>query len=206
MEPDNESQPRPDETDNKQEKKQGGGLPSGGVPEREKVLVAPARETEGKLEPATGLSVGTKSNQSTGGSQDKRKDAADKKRGAEASVLTVGERRSERCSMTTNSDAAAAEVLRGKNVLDWTAADVQTWVRALPRGLAAFAEAEAFANGWVDGKKLATLTLSDIKRKEFRHAKFKAKVLISLDLSVNLRLLGAECSVNILRHRLEETG
>ncbi|CAM9827511.1 unnamed protein product [Ectocarpus fasciculatus] len=70
--------------------------------------------------------------------------------------------------------------LAGKNVLEWTAVDVQTWIRALPRGLAAFAEAEAFAKGRVDGKKLATLTLSDIKRKDFRHAKFKAKIPTAL--------------------------
>lgn len=70
----------------------------------------------------------------------------------------------------------AVDPLAGKDVLEWTADDVRTWIRALPRGLATFAEAEAFAKGRVDGKKLATLTLSDIKRKEFRHAKFKAKV------------------------------
>ncbi|CAM9234091.1 unnamed protein product [Ectocarpus sp. 12 AP-2014] len=74
----------------------------------------------------------------------------------------------------------AVDPLAGKDVLKWTAADVRTWIRALPRGLATFAEAEAFANGRVDGKKLATLTLSDIKRKEFRHAKFKAKIPTAL--------------------------
>lgn len=78
----------------------------------------------------------------------------------------------------------AVDPLAGKDVLEWTAADVRTWIRALPRGLATFAEAEAFAKGRVDGKKLATLTLSDIKRKEFRHAKFKAKV--GADWSVRL--------------------
>lgn len=193
----NESQTRCDETDNKQVvETRGEALPSEEVvPESEEVLVTPRGVTEGKLEPVTGVSVGTKSNQSTGGSQDRQNDAADKKTGAEACVPTAGERRSERCSVTTNSIAAAAAVLRGKKVLEWTAADVQTWVRALPRGLAAFAEAEAFANGWVDGKKLATLTLSDIKRKEFRHATFKAKVLISFGLSGNWRLLRAEGSV-----------
>ncbi|CAM9788241.1 unnamed protein product, partial [Ectocarpus sp. 13 AM-2016] len=74
----------------------------------------------------------------------------------------------------------AVDPLAGKDVLEWTAADVRTWIRALPRGLATFAEAEAFAKGRVDGKKLATLKLSDIKRKEFRHAKFKAKIPTAL--------------------------
>ncbi|CAM9502681.1 unnamed protein product [Ectocarpus sp. 4 AP-2014] len=74
----------------------------------------------------------------------------------------------------------AVDPLAGKDVLEWTAADVRTWIRALPRGLATFAEAEAFAKGRVDGKKLAALTLSDIKRKEFHHAKFKAKIPTAL--------------------------
>eukprot|EP00903_Cladosiphon_okamuranus_P013903 g12931.t1 len=85
-----------------------------------------------------------------------------------------------RSSSTLNSKLAAVDLPYGKNVLDWTTADVLAWVRGLPRGLAAFAEAEAFANGQVDGKRLATLKLSDIKRKEFHHAKFNAKIPTAL--------------------------
>lgn len=93
-----------------------------------------------------------------------------------ASAARNGGSRSRPYSISKESDPAAANRLIDKPVADWTATDVRTWVRALPRGLEAFAEAEAFTNGQVDGKKLATLKLSDIKRKEFRHAMFKAKV------------------------------
>lgn len=180
MEPIDGSQLRRDETEEQVEKR-GRGI-SGGVQEGGEILVAAGGEAGGKLESANGLQVGNKSKNSTDGSKDGQKDVADKTRGAvEASVSTRGGKRPSRYPTTTSSVAAAANVLQGKNVLDWTAADVQTWVRALPRGLAAFAEAEAFANGWVDGKKLATLTLTDIKRKEFRHAKFTCKVKISFD-------------------------
>lgn len=68
------------------------------------------------------------------------------------------------------------DALAGKDVLTWTAADVRVWLRALPRGLAAFAEAKAFSDDSVDGKRLAALTMSDLKKKEFHHAKFRAKV------------------------------
>lgn len=94
----------------------------------------------------------------------------------EAAASTATKGPSKLCSIATESDPAAVDQLADKPVVDWTAADVRTWVRSLPRGLAAFAEAKAFADGQVDGKKLATLKLSDLKRKEFRHAKLKAKV------------------------------
>lgn len=81
---------------------------------------------------------------------------------------TMGDRR---CTTTTVGDALA-----GKDVLAWTAADVRVWLRSLPRGLAAFAGAAAFLDESVDGKRLAALTLSDLKKKEFHHAEFRAKV------------------------------
>lgn len=88
-----------------------------------------------------------------------------------------------RCSETAAAAVPAAglgETLAAKNILEWTAVDVRTWLGMLPRGLAAFAEASAFSNGSVDGKRLASLTMSDLKRKEFHHSKFRAKVRKSL--------------------------
>lgn len=78
-------------------------------------------------------------------------------------------------SLTTPAPGPG-DTLAGKDILTWTAADVRVWLQALPRGLAAFAEARAFSDGSVDGKRLATITLSDLKKKEFHHAKFRAKV------------------------------
>lgn len=90
-----------------------------------------------------------------------------------------------RCSITSGDNLTGLcfptptldDNLTGKDVLLWTAADVLTWIKTLPRGLDAFAEAEAFSCGTVDGEKLANLTLSDLKQKKFHHAKFRAKVL-----------------------------
>lgn len=127
--------------------------------------------TGGELKLADSLSV---INKSAGGFDDGNNDVVDDKKGVGASAAAERGCRS-----------AAVDLLDGRNVLDWTAADVLTWIRALPRGLAAFAEAEAFAKGRVDGKKLATLTLSDIKRKEFRHAKLKAKVRVEINQADN---------------------
>lgn len=88
-----------------------------------------------------------------------------------------------RCSVTAAVvmpvPSSGDHTLGGKEVTEWTTTDVLMWLKTLPRGLGAFAEAEAFLNGSVDGKRLATLTLSDLKRKEFHHAKFKAKVCAS---------------------------
>lgn len=137
--------------------------------ETKKYPVAATGETGEELELANGYSVIEKS---AGGSERGNNDGVEENNGVEPSVRLARECRS------MNSKPIAVDLLHGKNVLDWTAGDVLTWVRSLPRGLAAFAEAEAFANGHVDGKKLATLTLSDIKRKEFRHTKFKAKVRV----------------------------
>lgn len=92
------------------------------------------------------------------------------------------ERGDERCTATSaisTPTPTLAEVLAGKDVLAWTAADVRVWLRALPRGLAAFAGAAAFSGESVDGKRLAALTLSDLKKKEFHHAKFRAKVCMN---------------------------
>lgn len=179
--PVDESQLRRDET----ERMERGRCISGGGPEGGE-LVATGGEIGQRPGSANGLSVDTKRKKSSNGSKDGQRDVADKV----AAVSTKERRILERCFKITSADAAAADALRGKNVLDWTAADVQTWVRALPRGLAAFARAEAFANGRVDGKILATLTLSDLKRKEFRHAGFKAKVLISIVSTGSSRLEG----------------
>lgn len=89
------------------------------------------------------------------------------------------------CSVTAAvampAPSSGGSTLVGKEVNEWTTADVLTWLRTLPRGLGAFAEADAFLGGRVDGKRLATLTLSDLKRKEFHHAKFRAKVCASGD-------------------------
>lgn len=147
-----------------------------------KDIVVATSWTGAGAELADGLSM---IKNSTGGSNDGDSNGADNENGVGISAGPERERRSRR-SMTMDSDPAVVDLLHGRNVLDWTAADVLTWIRALPRGLAAFAEAEAFAKGRIDGKKLATLTLLDIKRKEFRHAKFKAKVRIELNEAVNV--------------------
>lgn len=141
-------------------------------PERD--LVSAQGVVREELEFANGVSVMKKSD---GGADDGNNDGADDKKGVRTSAGSEWKCGSRR-SITENSTHAATDLLHGKHVVDWTAEDVLTWIRSLPRGLAAFAEAEAFANGHVDGKKLATLTLSDIKRKEYRHAKFKAKVRV----------------------------
>lgn len=137
--------------------------------------VAASGKTMGNLELADDSSV----MKNDRGSDGENNDGADDKNGDEISAGPKKEGRSRR-STTMSAKSAAADLLRGRNVLDWTAADVVTWIQGLPRGLGAFAEAEAFAKGRVDGKRLAKLTLSDIKRKEFRHAKFKAKVRVGM--------------------------
>lgn len=99
---------------------------------------------------------------------------------ARQSMLVVpmkGRRRSSFTSPVAIPDSYPAESsLEGKDVEGWTAADVRTWLRSLPLKLAAFAEAEAFVNGSVDGARLATLTMKDMKRTEFHHRGFQAKV------------------------------
>lgn len=87
-----------------------------------------------------------------------------------------GDKRCTTTSVLSTPTPTLADALAGKDVLAWTAADVRVWLRALPRGLAAFTEAAAFSGGSVDGKRLAALTLADLKKKEFHHAKFRAKV------------------------------
>ncbi|CAM9504523.1 unnamed protein product, partial [Scytosiphon promiscuus] len=119
-------------------------------------------------------------NNEPGRAQDRVKGKAHDENVAGTSAATNGRSKSKLDSVSKRSDPAAVDQLADKPILEWTAADVLTWVRALPRGLGAFAEAEAFAKGRVNGKMLATLKLSDIKRKEFRHAKFKAKIPMAL--------------------------
>lgn len=82
-------------------------------------------------------------------------------------------------AVATPKPESASKLLAVSEIKNWTAADVRTWLRSLPPHLSAFAEAEAFVNGSVDGARLATLTLKDLKRREFHHAKFKAKVCVS---------------------------
>ena len=158
-------------------------------------------------EAANGVSV---MKTSGGGADDGNNDNADNNKKRVGNLAGSERECRSRRSMTANSTPAATDVLHGKSILDWTAADVLTWIRSLPRGLAAFAEAEAFANGHVDGKKLAKLTLSDIKRKEYRHSKFKAKVRIEAVKQrrvVNM-VLAPRWRMAFRRvgwHRLEET-
>ena len=91
----------------------------------------------------------------------------------------------QRCPSVTSSVSPAvpspANVTNDKNVLDWTPADVRAWLLLLPRGLAAFAEAQAFLDGTVDGKRLVTLTLTDLKRKEFHYSGFRLKVPVGVE-------------------------
>lgn len=95
------------------------------------------------------------------------------------SMVGPARRGNRRCSVTSAKTIPASRLNHArsdKHVSDWTAADVRGWLRALPRGLAAFAEAKAFEDDRVDGKRLASLNLSDLRHKDFHHAKFRAKV------------------------------
>lgn len=86
-----------------------------------------------------------------------------------------------RCTLTAAvavlSPATAEKPLDGKNIEEWTAADVREWLGGLPRGLSAFAEAEAFVDGSVDGMRLTTLAMKDVREKKFHHTNVHAKVL-----------------------------
>ena len=159
--------------DDEQAEKKGGGL-SGTSGGGDKGDVSAGRGADGGLDLPTHPSVVEKSADYSEDVTKKATHASEVKAATTAGGAATTED-GNRCA-PADENHAAIDQLAGKNVLDWTAADVRAWVRALPRGLGEFAQAEAFANGRVDGKRLAKLTLSDIKRKEFRHAKFKPKV------------------------------
>lgn len=98
---------------------------------------------------------------------------------AHRSMLLPTERQEQKSQSVTTAVAVPAptseNTLPGKDVLVWTAEDVRTWLRTLPGGLPAFAQAEAFLEGKINGKRLATLTKSNLRQKEFHHEKCHPK-------------------------------